>query len=112
MDARTYIPVEVRYPENAVDQFDTSWGQQVETELLRQSERLTNIEQRQERLEHDLALNSSATFEIHDILTTAKGAFRFFGWVGKAATVLLKLGAVAAATWTTVKALAPHWLPK
>lgn len=110
MPGHRYTPVELHYQEKPVDELDSAWVQQVDTELKAQGGRLSAIEERQERMEDALRLNTEATFEIHDILTAAKGAFRVFGWLGQGATWAVKLGVAVVGFYATVKALAPHWL--
>jgi len=108
---RTFTPVELQfYQEHTVGDVDSAWINQVETELVKQGDRLTAIEERQERMEAALADNSAATFEIHDILTAAKGAFRVLGWLGQGTAWALKFGAATVGFYAAIKALAPHWL--
>lgn len=57
-----------------------------------------------------LAENNEATFEIRDILTAAKGAFRVLGWLGQGTAWALKFGAATVGFYAAIKALAPHWL--
>jgi hypothetical protein len=105
-------PVEVHIQEFPVDELDSAWVQQVDSELKAQGARLTSMEDRMEGMEASLQLNTEATFEIHDILTAAKGAFRTLGWLGTGAAWLMKLGAAVVALYAAAKTYFPHWFPK
>lgn len=96
-------PVEVHILEKPVTELDSAWVQQVDAELRSHGDRLTSIEK-------TLAENNEATFEIRDILTAAKGAFRVLGWLGQGTAWALKFGAATVGFYAAIKALAPHWL--
>ena len=101
----TVTPVEVHIPEKPMTELDSAWVQQVDAELRSHGDRLTSIEK-------TLAENNEATFEIRDILTAAKGAFKVFGWVGQGVTWALKIGAALATAYGVAKVYFPHWFPK
>jgi hypothetical protein len=50
-------------------------------------------EGRMSAIEAELKMNSATTAEVRDILSTARGAFRLFGWIGVA---VKWLGVIAA----------------
>lgn len=91
-----------------ITELDSAWVALVDDKLLQMAERQHRMEVRQENLEAALKMNNAMTTEIHDILSTAKSGFKFLGWIGTAATWLVKLGAFAAATYATLKLAFPH----
>lgn len=80
---------------------DTDWKTQVDSQLA-------DLSVRQERMEQQIQLNTDATFEIHDILSAAKGAFRVLGWVGSFASWAVKIGAAGVAMYAAAKTAFPH----
>jgi hypothetical protein len=61
---------------------------------------VVNIEDRTSRIELTLAQNSSATNEVLEIVTLARGFFRVLGAIGGGVKWLLGIGAAVGATWT------------
>lgn len=57
---------------------------------------------RMAKIEKSLDENTAATKEILDILNAAKGAFKFFGWVGSFIRWVSLLGAAIASFWYAI----------
>jgi len=66
------------------------------------------VDDRMDRIDAGLQQNTSVTQEVKDILDTAKGAFRVFGWMGNALKWGLGLGAAALGFWVALKDFRMH----
>lgn len=103
------IPVDLNYYQDvSMDELESAWVRLVEDKLNSMAERQSRMENRQEGLESQLTINNTVTREIHEILSTAKGAFKFFGWMAQFAGMAVKIAAFLAATYATAKLAFPH----
>lgn len=66
------------------------------------------VDDRMDRIDAGLQQNTAVTQEVKDILDTAKGAFRVFGWMGNALKWTLGLGAAALGFWVALKDFRVH----
>lgn len=63
---------------------------------------------RMDRLDASLQQNTAVTQEIKDVLDTAKGAFRMFGWLGDGLKWALGIGGAVLAFWVALKDFRGH----
>lgn len=106
---RTFTPVELHfYQEKPMDELDSAWVSLVDEKLLQMAERQHRMEKRQESMEAAMAMNNSMTTEIFDIVSAAKGAFKFFGWVGTFAGWSVKVAVFVGGAWAATKLAFPH----
>lgn len=87
---------------------DSEWVTLASARLDSLAERQARTEQRLENLEAGVGINNKVTAEIYEILTAAKGAFKFFSWMGQFAGWALRIGAAAAALYASMKVAFPH----
>jgi hypothetical protein len=105
---KVLTPVEVHILETPMDELDSAWVALVDEKLLQQAERQQRFENRLENLEQLMKMNNSMTAETFEVVTAAKGAFKFFGWVAQFAGMIIKVGAFFAASYATAKLAFPH----
>jgi hypothetical protein len=90
---------------------DTEWAILVETRFDDLAERVAKLEESLHENTELTAANAEVTAEMRDILTAAKGFFKFAGYFGTFAAWLAKTGIALAALWAGWQAIIAASIP-